>query len=136
MPSAGVPASKPVAGVNITPVGRVPVSESNGAGVPLAVTANVPGAVTVKLMLPALVMIGAVGVDTGVTIAVPEGGPMPITLMALTKQVYGVSLTRPMTVTGDTALLLVTPSGLQALGESLLATSAAIAEASSAARDA
>ena len=42
---------------------------------PVAVTANEPGALTVKVVALALVMAGGVGVATGVTITVPEASP-------------------------------------------------------------
>jgi hypothetical protein len=59
VPAAGVPASFPVAGVNVTPEGRVPLSASVGAGKPVAVTVKVPAAPTVNMVLLALVMAAA-----------------------------------------------------------------------------
>ena len=59
MPAAGVPLNTPVAGTKVTPVGRLPDMERLGAGEPLAVTVKVPAALTVKLVLLALVMAGA-----------------------------------------------------------------------------
>ncbi len=60
VPAPGVPLRTPVAGVNVTPVGNVPVSLNVGLGVPVAVTVNVPGVPTVKVVLFALVITGAV----------------------------------------------------------------------------
>jgi len=60
VPAAGVPLRTPVAGANVTPVGNVPVSLNVGLGVPVAVTVNVPGVPTVKVVLFALVITGAV----------------------------------------------------------------------------
>ena len=58
---AGVPASTPVVELNVTPAGRVPDSESVGAGEPVATTVNVPGKATVNWALLALTMEGAEG---------------------------------------------------------------------------
>ena len=49
----------PVAGVKVTPAGRVPVIERVGAGEPVAVTVKVPAEPRVKLALLGLVMTGA-----------------------------------------------------------------------------
>ena len=49
----------PVAAVKVTPVGRVPVIERVGIGEPVAVTVNAPAVPSVKLVLLALVMMGA-----------------------------------------------------------------------------
>ena len=45
-----VPASTRVAGVNVTPVGSVPVCDTVGVGKPVVVTVNVPGVPTVKVV--------------------------------------------------------------------------------------
>ena len=57
LPSAGVPLSTP-AEVNVTPLGRAPVSVNVGAGKPVAVTVNDPAEVTVNVVLLALVIAG------------------------------------------------------------------------------
>jgi hypothetical protein len=48
-----------VAALKVTPDGRVPDSESVGAGFPVAVTVKEPAVPTVKVVLLALVMAGA-----------------------------------------------------------------------------
>ena len=58
--AVGIPLSTPVEALNVTPPGRVPVSPSVGAGVPVAVTVNVPAVPAVKVVLLALVIAGAV----------------------------------------------------------------------------
>jgi len=60
VPAPGVPLSTPVPGLNVTPVGNVPVSLNVGLGMPVAVTVNVPAVPTVKVVLFALVITGAV----------------------------------------------------------------------------
>jgi hypothetical protein len=50
--AAGVPANVPP--VNVTPLGRVPVSVTVGAGDPVAVTAKLPATPTVNVALLAL----------------------------------------------------------------------------------
>ena len=57
-PTDGVPASTPVAGVNVTPPGS-PVAESVGAGRPVAVTTNVFAPAVENVALFALVNTGA-----------------------------------------------------------------------------
>ena len=59
VPAAGVPDSTPVVESRVTPVGRVPVSEKVGAGLPVAVTVKVPAVPTVKVVVLAEVMAGA-----------------------------------------------------------------------------
>jgi hypothetical protein len=108
----GVPARTPVAGVNVTPDGSAPEIDSVGVGVPVAVTVNVPATPFVNVVVFALVMVGGTGVGVGVTGTVPDAAPGPTELVALTEQVYGVSLVRPVTTIGDVAPLPVTPPGL------------------------
>jgi hypothetical protein len=60
VPAAGVPLRTPVVVLNVTPVGNVPVSLNVGAGVPVAITVNVPGVPTVNVVLLPLVITGAV----------------------------------------------------------------------------
>src|SRR6267378_2489101 len=59
VPAAGVPLSTPVATLNVTPPGNVPVSLRVGVGKPVAVTVNEPAVPTVNVVLLALVMAGA-----------------------------------------------------------------------------
>ena len=47
--------------LKVTPEGRAPDSERVGVGEPLAVTVNEPAVPTVKVVLLALVIAGAVG---------------------------------------------------------------------------
>ena len=46
-------------GMNVTPVGRVPVSDSVAAGNPVVVTVKVPAVPIVNVVLAALVIAGA-----------------------------------------------------------------------------
>ena len=59
MPEAGVPASAPVEGAKVTPVGNAPDSLSVGLGKPLAVTEKEPATPTVNVVPVALVIDGA-----------------------------------------------------------------------------
>ena len=59
VPAAGVPLNTLVAALKVTPLGSAPVSLSVGAGVPVAVTVNVPAVPTMNVALAALVMVGA-----------------------------------------------------------------------------
>jgi len=57
--------------LNVTPAGSEPVSLSVGAGVPVAVTVNVPAAPTVKVVLVRLVIAGATPtIGAGFTVSV------------------------------------------------------------------
>ena len=56
---ADVPLSAPVEVLNVTPEGSAPDSERAGAGVPVAVTVNVPAVPTVNVVFVALVIAGA-----------------------------------------------------------------------------
>jgi hypothetical protein len=61
-PPAGVPPSVAVPSplfTNVTPFGSVPVSLSDGVGVPVVVTVKLPAVPTVKVVLFALVIAGA-----------------------------------------------------------------------------
>ena len=60
--AVATPLNTPVAGVNVTPVGNVPVIETVGAGDPVAVTVNEPAAPVVNVALFALVIAGATNV--------------------------------------------------------------------------
>jgi hypothetical protein len=59
LPAAGVPLSVPVEAVNVSPLGSVPVSLSDGVGTPVAVTVKAPVVPAVKDVLFALVIAGA-----------------------------------------------------------------------------
>jgi hypothetical protein len=58
VPAAGAPLSVLVEAVNVTPLGSVPVSLTDGVGAPVAVNAKVPAVPTVKVVLFALVIAG------------------------------------------------------------------------------
>jgi hypothetical protein len=68
--TVGVPLSTPVAVLNVTPAGRAPVSLRVGAGVPVAAIVNVPAVPTVKVVLLALVIVGAVPVAGPISMGV------------------------------------------------------------------
>ena len=57
--TVGVPLNTPVAELNVTPLGKDPVSESDGAGKPVAVTVKDPAEPTVKVVLFAFVIAAA-----------------------------------------------------------------------------
>lgn len=57
-PALGVPLSNPVAALNVTPVGKAPLSLSVGVGKPVAVTVNEPPVSTRNMALFALVIAG------------------------------------------------------------------------------
>src|SRR5947209_7282401 len=62
MPSlaaAGVPASTPLVGLKVMPLGRAPLSLRDGAGKPVACTTKLPLLPTVKVVPAALEMAGA-----------------------------------------------------------------------------
>ena len=104
VPDAGVPDRRPA--LNVTPLGSVPPEWAMpGVGVPVAVTVKLPDERTVKVVAFALVICGATGVLTGVTITESDGPLVPAALVAVTVHVYGVSLRSPVTVTGETVLL-------------------------------
>jgi len=65
-PGAAVPESwaVPVPAVNVTPVGKVPLSDRVGVGTPLAEIVNVPAVPVTKLVLDAEVTTGATGFTT------------------------------------------------------------------------
>jgi len=109
----GVPARTPVAGVNVTPAGSVPVIERVGAGLPVPTTVNVPACVTVNVVEAGLVITGAVAAPVGVTPSVFDATLVPAALVAVTEQVYGVPFARPLTTMGEAPPALVKPPGLQ-----------------------
>jgi hypothetical protein len=99
VPAAGVPLSIPVAAVNVTPVGSVPVSLSVGAGKPVAVTVNVPAKPSTKVALFALVIAGAWS-TVSVKVCVPSA-PAPLWAMIVNEYVpplpaAGVPLSVPV----------------------------------------
>ena len=83
MPAAGVPASAAVPSplsVRLTPLGSAPVSEIDGVGAPVVVTANVAAFPTWNMTLLALVIAGAVGVKLIVYLmAMDAAVPSPAT---------------------------------------------------------
>ena len=80
--AAGVPLKVAVPlplSTNVTPVGNAPASLSAGFGLPVVVTVNVPAMPTVKVVVAALVIVGATGV--GLTVRVKDWvalGAMPL----------------------------------------------------------
>ena len=112
MPSGGVPVSSPVAGVKAIPLGSVPDIESIGGGVPIALTMNEPDAPTVKPVLLRLVNTGGIEPSVGVTLAGNEV-LLPIALLALTVQEYGIMLVKPVTMIGVAGPLIKILPGLQ-----------------------
>jgi len=73
VPAAGVPPNAPVPfplSANVTPLGSVPVAVSAGEGDPVVVTKNSSTVPTSKVVLLALVMVGAVPPDPLVTVRV------------------------------------------------------------------
>ena len=102
-PWEGVPdkTPEPVPPLNVTPAGGVPPDiETVGLGKPVAVTVCVvPAVKTVKVLLLALVMAGAMGALAGVTLLdALDAAPCPTPLVARTVNVYGVPLVRPVMV--------------------------------------
>jgi hypothetical protein len=69
-PAAGVPLRAPVVVLNVTPVGRVPVSAYD-VGDPLAVTWNIPAVPTVKVVFARLEITGAVTATFAPSVAIP-----------------------------------------------------------------
>ena len=113
VPEPGVPDNAPAPGVNVTPDGSVPVCDSVGAGLPVAVTVKLPALKTVNVVELALVIFGATNAAVGVTNTVPDAAPAPAALVAVTEQVYCVPLASPDTNIGEVALLPIKPLGLQ-----------------------
>ena len=108
----GVPDRTPVEVLSVTPVGRAPISENvNAVGKPVVVTENDPGALTVNEVELALVILGAAFPGIGVTITVPDAGPVR-PFDAVTEHVYVVPLARLFTAMGETVLVPV-PEGVQ-----------------------
>ena len=67
----------------------------------MATMLNEPGALTVKLALAALTIEAGVGIWSGVTSALPDAGPVPWLLVAVTEQLYCTRLVRPETMIGE-----------------------------------
>ena len=59
VPATGVPLSIPVAGLKVTSDGNAPDSVSVATGKPMSATEKLPPVPTEKVVLPALVMAGA-----------------------------------------------------------------------------
>ena len=86
VPDAGVPDRDPAALI-VTPVGSEPPAKANvGVGTPVATTVKLLELRTVNVVLAALVKFGATGVAVGFTVTVPEAGPVPVALVAVTEQ--------------------------------------------------
>jgi len=81
--TVGVPLSTPAV-LNVTPAGSAPVSLNVGAGVPVAVTVNVPAVPTVKVVLVELVIAGATVGGGGVSVSVDWYMPVSAGLRRLT----------------------------------------------------
>src|SRR5581483_900578 len=62
VPASGVPEMVPAAALNVRPAGKVPMSDSDGAGLPVAVTLNVDALPTLNVAALTLVIFGAVPV--------------------------------------------------------------------------
>ena len=90
-----VPVPEPAVDAKVTPVGRTPVWVIVGVGPPVVVMVKVPAVATVKLAELALVTIGG-AIFTGVKVVVADAGLVPVTLVAVTEQVYGVLTVRPV----------------------------------------
>src|ERR1700688_2610405 len=85
LPDAGVPLSIALPfplSVNTTPIGSVPDSLKDGVVVPVVVTVKLPAAPTVKIVLLALVTVGAVP------------APLPATLNAAIPAAQGFAIPR------------------------------------------
>jgi len=76
VPAAGVPLSRPLVELRVTPVGSGPVSLNVGAGKPVAVTLNDPAVPTVNVVLFALVIVGGRSTDS-VKFCTPSA-PIPL----------------------------------------------------------
>src|SRR5580700_10359499 len=63
VPVAGIPLNTPVEALKETPMGSAPDSLRLGAGIPIAVTSNVPAVPTTNVALLALVITGALTTD-------------------------------------------------------------------------
>ena len=104
MAAAGVPLSAP-AELNVTPLGKVPVSVNIGVGYPVAVTVNEPEVPTVKVVLLALVIAGAwPTVNVKLCVAFEPTPLLAVMVMGKLPVVVAVPLSAP-------AELKVTPLG-------------------------
>jgi hypothetical protein len=99
---APVPVSPPGLQVAVKPVIGLPFA---GPGVKLIVALPLPGA--------AVPMVGADGTVNGVTATVPEAGPVPAALVAVTEHEYDVPFASPPTAIGDAVFVPVIAPGLQ-----------------------
>ena len=64
VPAAGVPLSTPVVELNVTPLGKFPLTESDGGGTPVAVMVNELGVPIVNVALEPLVITGEAAAAT------------------------------------------------------------------------
>src|ERR1019366_1666671 len=105
VPAAGVPERTPAV-LKVTPEGKDPDSENVGAGVPVAVTVNVPAVPTVKVVLLALVMAGAwFTVSVKLCVAFVPTPFCAVIVIAYVPPIVGVPLSTPV------AAVNVTPEG-------------------------
>ncbi len=86
VPAAGVPDNTRVPLLKVTPLGRRPLTLTDGAGVPVVVTVNEPGDPTVNVAAAPLVTAGATPGSCGVTLTDAEDAPVPAALVAVTLQ--------------------------------------------------
>src|SRR5580704_10474072 len=101
----GVPESTPAA-VNVTPVGRGPVSLKVGAGLPVAVTVKLPAVPWVKVaLLPEVMVGGAFTVRVKLWVAFGETPLVAVMVIGKTPPWVGVPESTPVVA------LSVTPAG-------------------------
>jgi hypothetical protein len=110
--TVGVPLSTPVEVLNVTPAGSVLDSVSVGAGVPVAVTLNVPAVPTVKVALLALVIAGAwFTVTAGFTVRMKDCVALGVVALAAVNVIGNVPLTAGVPLSTPVEALKVTPAG-------------------------
>lgn len=105
----------PAASVIGPPVPAGIVAANVGVGVPVAVTVNVPGVPTVKVVAAALVNTGVTGVGDGVKELLTPAGPVPPGPVAVTEQVSAVPFVSPLIVRVRAAV--PTAESVPAIGE-------------------
>src|SRR5262249_14514436 len=93
--AAGVPLRMPVAGLKVTNVGSVPLSESVGGGLPVAVTVNDPGLPRKKAVLASLVIAGGIPCTVSVKFCTASA-PKPLLAVKVSEYVPGVLVGVPL----------------------------------------
>ena len=83
--------------VKVTPLGRLPVSDTVGVGMPFVVTVKLPALPSAKVVLLADVIEGATPMAMGLFEALVEG-PVPTDETAATDKLYESPLVRPVSV--------------------------------------